>query len=176
MLTSLLPMAVIYAYWGAPESSLKQEDWICDNQIPLRNRPSKAACRRVYVREAVVVPPNSEMNVPIMMVRSSFRTPTASWVVGPTILADKVFAARVLLPDEDKHAAVRIINLSNEDYSLEGGRHMGQAEVGQVNCVQRAKSHAPSERGGHACQAVAGEPDDAHLQPVIDALPDSLER
>ena len=86
--------------------------WIGATPIPLRNRLSRAACRRFYIRDAVIVPPNSEMNVPIRMVRTSFRSPTASWVVGPSVLADRVFSARVLLPDEDHHAAIRIINLS----------------------------------------------------------------
>jgi len=132
----------------APWRFRKRILWIGDDPIPLRNCPSKAACRRVYVREAVVVPPNSEMNVPIRMVRSSFRTPIASWVVGPVILADKIFAARVLLPDEDQHAAVRIINLSDKYYSLEGGRPMGQAEVGQVNSGQKSEGLTPSDREG----------------------------
>src|SRR6266568_3665005 len=162
------------ADWKFKRSTL----WIGNTPIPLRNRPSRAACRRVYVREAVIVPPNSEMNVPIRMVRTSLRTPTASWVVGPSVLADRVFSARVLLPDEDHHAAIRIINLSGKDFSLEGGRAMGRAEVGRVDPDRVSCERSDGERepgAGPVCRAVAGEPDDAHLQPVIDALPSGLE-
>src|SRR6266568_2166287 len=151
-------------------------------RIPLKTRPSRAGCRRVYIREAVTIPPNSEMNVPVRMPRSSFRTPKATWVVGPSTLGEKIFAARVLLPDEDQHAALRIINLSEKEYSVEGGRQMGCAEIGLIFAEREEKSREERGRGtltGKRMQAsarrtTAEEADTSHLQPVIDALPPIL--
>ncbi len=75
-------------------------------EIPLKTRKSRASVRRVYVRERIVIPPNTEQNVPVKLVNSSFRTPTSEWLVDPCTLVEKVFVARVLLSNQDKHAAL----------------------------------------------------------------------
>ncbi len=150
-------------------------------RIPLKTRPSRAACRRVYIREAVIIPPNSEMNVPIRMPRSSFRTPKASWIVGPSTLGERVYIARVLLPDEDHHAAVRIVNLSEKEFNVESGRQMGYAEIGIITQEREISGRTKAtgvegdgKEAASACQTSAEEADISHLQPVIESLPASL--
>ena len=53
-----------------------------------------------------------------------------------------------------------------------GRAEVGRVDPGRVSCERQAGEREPG--AGHACRAVAGEPDDAHLQPVVDSLPSTL--
>jgi len=62
--------------------------------VPLCNRPSRVSIRRVYVTDRVHIAANSEQNVPVRLVKSTWRsTAAADWVVHPKQLADNVFTA-----------------------------------------------------------------------------------
>ena len=108
--------------------------------VNLKVRPSRKHCRRVYVRERISIPPNTEMNVPVKLVRESFRMPTAD----PTMLAAHVFAARVPLPNEDEYASVRILNASGKDFLLKEGHSMGCASMGME--VESQQAMLPVDR------------------------------
>src|SRR5467141_429855 len=147
--------------------------------VPLKIRQSRASCRRVYVRDRVIIPPNTEANVPVRLVRTSFRTPVAAWVIGPKALGEQVFAARVLLPNEDEHAAIRVVNLSDHSFKLEAGHDVGCAEMGIIAGVLPVVGGQPLPDFGvdpttRACKLSRDEVDLSHLQPVLDSLPDSL--
>ena len=43
--------------------------------IPLKTRPSRACVRRVYVKETVVLPNETQVNVPVRMPITSWRSP-----------------------------------------------------------------------------------------------------
>jgi len=80
--------------------------------VPLCNRPSRVSIRRVYVTDRVHIAANSEQNVPVRLVKSTWRsTAGAAWVVHPKQLADSVFTALVLVEGDTRHAAVRVVNL-----------------------------------------------------------------
>src|SRR6266496_180773 len=137
--------------------------------VPLHNRVSRISCKRVYIRDDVSIPPNTEINVPVRLVKTSFRTPPGSWVMGPTSFAHQVFSARVLLPEEDTHAAFRIANLSEKEFFLEGGRSVGHALLGQIT-----GSVPDSALPCRAFQSSCEEPDSTYLKPVIDSLSETL--
>src|SRR6266568_2632718 len=159
-------------------------------RIPFVARRGKVACRRVFAREPVTIPPNTECNVPVQLVRPNMRTPESDWVVNPITLKSQVFLARVLLPDSDTHAAVRIINLSKEEYTVKGGQDIGKADAAQVlenifpdghtTQLPRCGTSPPRRpargngRNKYRAHAVQVEEDLSYLQPVIDSLPDTL--
>src|SRR6266496_2559077 len=117
-------------------------------EIPLKVRKSRASVRRVYVRERIVIPPNTEQNVSVKLVNSSFRTPTSEWLVDPCTLAEKVFVARVLLSNEDKHAALRIVNLSDKQFDLQAGAELGCAVAAEVlHNISHTAGHGGARRG-----------------------------
>ena len=59
-----------------------------------------------------------------------------------------VFAARTLLPSEDKYAAVRLINISSKPYSLWAGRCMGKADHAECLTVGTSAANPPSPPEG----------------------------
>jgi len=76
----------------------------------------------------VDTPANTEQNVPIKLINSSWRTPAAAdWVIHPKQLQDNVFTARVLIPN-DTHAAVRVVNLTVKTIHLPTETDLGTAE------------------------------------------------
>jgi len=81
--------------------------------VPLCTRPSRMGIRRVYVKNRVQIPANTEQNVPVKLVKSTWRSPASvDWVVHPKQIEENVFTARVLVLGETRHAAVRVVNLS----------------------------------------------------------------
>jgi len=98
--------------------------------VPLCTRPSRMGIRRVYVKDRVQILANTEQNVPIKLVKSTWRSPAAAdWVVHPKQIVENVFTARVLVPGETQHAAVRVVNLSEHTIDLPAETDLGTAEV-----------------------------------------------
>ena len=93
--------------------------------VRLYNRPSKANVRRVYAREDIIVSPGTEANVPVIMPYSSLRTPKQDWLVDTQKVAPGIFAARTLLSNEDRYAAVHFLNVSTQPYVVKAGRAGG---------------------------------------------------
>ena len=129
--------------------------------------------------------------------------PASDWLVEPRTLTQGVYLARALLPDKDTTAAVRIANLTDKPYELGEGAEVGHAEAAQVITRgaevpgmqdlrgrgraawgpwgATSRSTPPQRRGQRArgyCSGATGQippPQDcSHVQPVIDALPESL--
>jgi len=87
--------------------------------VPLCTRPSRMGIRRVYVTDRVQILANTEQNVPVRLVKSTWRSPAVvDWVVHPKQIEENVFTARVLVRGETRHAAVGIMNLSEHTIDL----------------------------------------------------------
>jgi len=137
--------------------------------VPLCTRPSRMSIRRVYVTNRVQIPANTEQNVPVKLVKSTWRSPaSADWVVHPKQITENVFTTRVLVPGETRLASVRVINLSEHTIDLPAETDLGTAEVaiiipGPVDTV--SKSLWSKATGGTTYE---------HIQSVVDSLPCGL--
>jgi len=137
--------------------------------VPLCNRPSCVSIRRVYVTDRVHIAANSEQNVPVRLVKSTWwSTAAADWVVHPKQLADNVFTARVLVKGETRHAAVRVVNLSADPIDLPADTDLGAAEVAIV--IPDTMTTGPKSLWSNT---VGGTTYD-HIQSVVDSLPSEL--
>jgi len=131
----------------------------------LCTRPSRIGIRRVYVKDRVQIPANTEQNVPIRLVKSTWRSPAAAdWVVHPKQIEENVFTARILVPGETRHAAVRIVNLSEHTIYLPAETDLGTAKVAIIisdsaNTV--SKSLWSKATGGTTYE---------HIQSVVNSL------
>ena len=143
--------------WKFGESKLELNGQI----VHLTRRPSRIGVRRICVREKIVISPDTAANVPVKLLSSSFRRRDADWLVNTKALTDKVFVARVVLPNQDEHAAVQIVNLSKIPYILEEGTNLGCAQAATV---------LPDPRD----EPVKMRPNTDHLRPVIESLPTSM--
>jgi len=98
--------------------------------VPLCTHPSRMSIRRVYVKDRVKIPANTEQNVPVKLAKSSWRSPAlVDWVVHPKQIEENVFTARVLVPGKTRHAAVRVVNLSEHMIDLPAETDLGTVEV-----------------------------------------------
>jgi len=67
--------------------------------VPLCTRPSRMSIRRMYVKDRVQIPAKTEQNVPVKLVKSTWRSlASVDWVVHPKQIEENVFTARVLVP------------------------------------------------------------------------------
>jgi len=137
--------------------------------IPLCTRPSRVSIRRVYVKDRVHIPANTEQNVPVKLVKSTWRSPASvDWVVHPKQIEKNVFTARVLVPGETRHAAVRVVNLSKHIIGLLADTDLGTAEVAIIipDPADTASKSLWSKAPGGATYE--------HIQSVVDSLPSEL--
>ena len=100
--------------------------------VKLKHRPSRANVRRIYVREAVSVPANSQANVPVRMPFSSLRTPASEWVTEAKELRPGLFMGRTVLSNDDTYATMQFVNLTDKCHKLDCGLFLGTAEPGVV--------------------------------------------
>ena len=108
--------------------------------------------RRIYVRESVSVPAQTQINVPVCMPLSTLRTPASDWVTEAREFRPGLLMGRTLLPDCDQFAAVQFVNLSDKTQRLCIGLFLGRAEPGFV--VNQSGQAAEAERAGVAVGAV----------------------
>ena len=99
---------------------------IAGRQITLHSRPSRALIRRIYVEQPVVLPPRSVTNVPVRMAWNSFRVPATEWLMEPKQLNSGVYLARMLLPEKETSAAVRVVNVSPRPYMFGESACLGE--------------------------------------------------
>jgi len=88
--------------------------------------------------------------------------------VHPKQIEDNVFTARVLVPGETRHAAVRIMNLSEHTIDLLAETDLGTAEVAIIipdPADTVSKSLWSKATGGTTYE---------HIQLVVDSLPSEL--
>jgi len=113
--------------------------------VPLCTRPSRMSIRRVYVKDRVQIPANTEQNVPVKLVKSSWRSPAAvNWVVHPKQIKENVFTARVLVPGETRHAAIHVVNLSKHTIDLPAKTNLGTSEVAII--IQNPADNNPEPK------------------------------
>jgi len=114
--------------------------------VRLRTRPSRASVRRVYVRENVSVPIDSEVNVPVRLPLVNMHSPHTDWLAEPKEVKPGLLMARTLLPDCDDFAAVRIVNVSGVDQSVRSGHSLGVARPCDLNRLSEAEVPHPAWR------------------------------
>ena len=121
------------------------------------------------------------------LTRNSLRTPKADWLVKSKRGLTGIFLARTLLPDNAVFIAVRLVNTSFP-FRLARGQLIGEARTaispdsGPLRAdrvrlerpqVQTRSDRIKPDRDGSS-RGRPGPPDDDHLQPIRDALPDDL--
>src|SRR6266516_3231170 len=184
-------------------------DWLCNQdiiwnfnakQVLFRNKPvclkprtSPVSVSRVYVREKVDVAPYSEQNVPVRLVHMNWRAPLSDWLVQPKELPNGIMVARTILPPDNDHAAIRVLNLNDSTITIQSGCDIGRADMAQAipyTRIANANSISASEHHGDQGPDTRG-PDtpatnrreshklsltklDEHLHATANTLPDSL--
>jgi len=134
--------------------------------VPLCTLPSWKGIRRVYVKDSIQILANTKQNVPIRLVKSTWRSPAvADWVVHPKQIEENVFSARVLVPGETRHAAVRVVNLSEHTIDLPAETDLGTAEVAII--IPNAANTVSKSLWSNATGGTTYE----HIQSVVNSLP-----
>ena len=98
--------------------------------VKLKQRPARSHIRRVYVRETISIPADTQINVPVRLPLSNFHAPKCDWLVEAREVRPGLMAARTLLSDSDEFSAVRFVNVSGKTHELKGGFILGKAEPG----------------------------------------------
>ena len=134
--------------------------------IPLTTRRS-ANCRRVYVREPVVIPPRRQVDVvsrtPLLPGRFAGPLIVDSHELGPG-----VYVARTLMEEGTRDLRVRVINTTSKPHQLDEGRCLGASEP--VEIVETTSDPAP--RFDSTSPTPKANPD--VIAPLLEQLPDDL--
>ena len=164
----------------------KRELIINGVSIPLLQRPSRANVRRVFVREEVIAPPLTQVNVPVRLSYINLHAPSGDWVTEPMEVEPGLMTARTLLPQSDEWAAIRVINTEKLPKCLRVGVCLGEARPGFIvgkNSPTPADDKPEDTTELKTASISSVEVQDstallaegyAHLQPMIDSLPVEL--
>jgi len=124
---------------------------IAGKEVALVNRPRRPVIRRVYVEEDVVVPPWTEVNVPVRLAWTAYKrgANNTEWVLDPKQTSQGVLVARSLLPREDSNTFVRVVNLTDQPRGLQVESCMGSAYPAQlVDDRPSGRDSNPPDVGG----------------------------
>ena len=106
----------------------------------------------VSVREPVVIPSDTSVNVPVRMPFVNLHTVECDWVTESKQVRPGLSAARTLLSHDDGYAAISFVNVSRVDQSLRCGFALGVAVPCSPDLVR------PLVSAGHSSD-VQPEPD-----------------
>jgi len=101
-------------------------------RFQLRQRPSRAFVRRIYVDQESIVPAYHQANVPVKITCHNPYASSPNWVVEPKAVKSGVITARTLLAEDTPCAAVRVINYSDNPVCLKKETCMGTALPAEV--------------------------------------------
>ena len=84
--------------------------------LSLVGRPRRPVVRQAYVIEDVVVPPWTEVNIPVRLTWTAFErgVNNTEWVMETKHTPQGVIVSRSLLPKEGSKTFVRAVNLSDQ--------------------------------------------------------------
>jgi hypothetical protein len=109
--------------------------------VKLKTRNSDVNVRRVYVREAVRVPPDVIVNVPVDVNYVNLRSPAGDWVTEAREIRPGLIAARTLISDFNNCTVVQFINVSGKQHYIRRRTFLGCATPGIVIGEHEKSSH-----------------------------------
>jgi len=121
--------------------------------VLLRSRPSKGAVRRIYVKESIVIPEDTAVNVPVKLPLQNLRTPRSDWLSEARRIRPELLAARTLLPHSSEYMAIALLNMSGKDLTLRPGLSLGVATAISTELVR------PFEVDSSACDNIPSSAD-----------------
>ena len=122
---------------GATWMKLHRCQWLFDvakividgSPVSLCSRGPRKNIRHVYTRETVCVPRDTAANVPVCLSYVNLHTPRTDWITESKEVRPGLLAARTLVSGDDKYAAIRLINLSEEDRTIRCKSSLGEATM-----------------------------------------------
>ena len=158
--------------WDFARSLIKIQDKV----LRLHSRPRKGLIRRIFVEQDAVVPAGHQRDISVNVTWPNLRPAASDLAVDSKPFQSGVISARTLLGGAAVQSAVRVMNNWNEDFVVAKGTYIGPAE--EVEVYNESKEHCKQDVKSVACQMIDSEPDGessfAHLQPVIQSLPEDL--
>ena len=141
------------------------------HSVPLRSRPGKGAVRRIYVKESVVIPADTAVNVPVKLPLQNLRTAKSDWLSEVRRIRPGLLAARTLLPHSSQYFAITFLNMSGKEQALRPGLQLGVAtavpeglarpftsEVGACGDEVRSKQSEPRDASFDVSRGRQGNP------------------
>ncbi len=144
--------------------------------IPLSRRSPQNLVRRLYVAEAVIVPPGHVANVPVLATLRSLNVSPTEWAMEPKQLKKTVLSARTLVNAVKTTSVVPVVNVGEKPCQFECGQFIGNAQPVEVietggHTVTVADVPEEPKRSGAATHCRVPE----HVVCLLDTLPTDLD-
>jgi len=107
----------------------------------LHTRVARPLVRRVFIRETVEIPVDTAANVAVRLPYVNMHAPNADWLTDSREVRPGLLAARTLLSGDDKHAAIRFINLSGDNQIVRQGLSLS---VAAPCCANHTETRPPT--------------------------------
>ena len=91
---------------------------IGDQLIKTHQKKNVNTCRCVFVSEECEIPQRHKVSVPVRVVLGDLKDPSTEWATEPRVIGAGVVVARILLENNRTKAIARVLNYSDELYTL----------------------------------------------------------
>lgn len=105
----------------------------------LCSRGRASWCRRVILQDEIVIPPESEVDLPTLVQYGDLSGPKrevrSNWVTEARELSAGICVARTVVPERDEDVPIRVINVTRKPVTMEAGTivaDLSEAEVCEV--------------------------------------------
>jgi len=131
----------------------------------LSSRGRQPWCRRVILQDDVIVPAQSEMDLPTLVQYSDLsglkNNEQVNWVTEAHEITSGVCVSRTVVPDRDEDVPVRVINVTKSPVAVKAGTVISDLDPAQVCEVSDATAATPEKSPGPELLGMADEVDDS---------------
>ena len=86
--------------------------------ITLQQRVTADRVRRVYAMDTIRIPPLSQADVPVSVTWPTLHPTQSDWLVEPKAVGGGLIVARTLVSGEVLNTAIRVINVTDQEYTI----------------------------------------------------------
>jgi len=149
--------------------------------ITLQQHITADRVRRVYAMDTIRIPPLSQADVPVSVTWPTLHPTQSDWLVQPKAVGGGLIVARTLVSEEALNTSIRVINVTDQEYTIYCDDELGKAcqatvtlETVEERPEQEAKTAASAGEAKAQCMAISEETDGSHLDCLLNQLGDNL--
>jgi len=144
--------------------------------ITLQQRVTADRVRWVYAMDTIRIPPLSPADVPVSVTWPTLHPTQSDWLVEPKAVGGELIVARTLVSGEALNTAIRVINVTDQEYTIHCDDELGkacQATVTLETVEERPKQEAETAASAGE-MAVSEGTHSSHLDSLLNHLGDNL--
>jgi len=149
--------------------------------VTLPQRVTAERVRRVYAMDTIRIPPLSQADVPVSVTWPTLHPTQSDWLVEQKADGGGLIVARTFVSGEALNTAIRVINVTDQEYIIHCDDELGKAcqatvtlETVEEQSEQGAEIAASAGEAGAQWMSISEGTDGSHVDCLLNQLGDNL--